>query len=225
MINKRIFEIDFLKVTAIILMIIFHFIYDLNEFVGLDINYQSSLWYWLGRVAAVLFIFLAGINSGFSKKPIKHGMIVFSCGMIITLVSLIMFKEEFVRFGVLHFLGISMMLFPLLKSLNNWILIIFALVTGILFSFDSFVYNTKIIIFLENIFGRPSFDYYPLFPYLSLFILGILVYKILYYKKKSIFNLYTKNKIIIFVSKHSLLIYLIHQPIILGIIFIIKYFI
>lgn len=223
MINRRIFEIDFLKVTAIILMIIFHFIYDLNEFVGLDINYQFGFWYWLGRVAAVLFIFLAGINSGFSKNPIKHGMIVFSCGMIVTLISLIMFKEEFVRFGILHFLGISMMLFPLLKRLNNGILIIFALVTGILFSFDTFIYNTKVIVFLENIFGRPSIDYYPLFPYLSLFILGILAYKSFYYKKKSIFNLYTKSKTILIISKYSLLIYLIHQPIILGIIFIIKY--
>lgn len=224
MANKRIFEIDFLKVTAIILMIIFHVIYDLNEFVGLDINYEYGFWYWVGRIAALLFIFLAGINSGFSKKSINRGFIVFCCGMVITLVSLIMFKNEYVRFGILHFLGISMILFPLLKRMNNWILLIIALIIGILFSFDTFIYDTKIIIFLENIFGEPSIDYYPLFPYLSLFIFGILIYKVFYYKRKSILNLYTQNKAISIISKCSLLIYLIHQPIILGVIFIIKYF-
>lgn len=225
MINKRIFEIDLLKVIAIVLMIAFHFVYDLNEFIGLNVNYDSGFWYWLGRIAAILFIFLAGINSGFSKNPIKRGIIVFGCGLIVTFASYLVFGDEYVRFGILHFLGISMILFPLLKRINNWLLLLIALVIGILFSFDTFIYNTKIIMFLENTFGKPSIDYYPLFPYLSLFILGILIYKIYYYKKKSILNLYTQSKIIAITSKYSLLIYLIHQPIILGIMMIIKYII
>lgn len=223
MVNKRIFEIDLLKVIAIIFMIVFHFIYDLNEFMGLDIIYESGFWYWLGRIAAFFFIFLAGINSGFSKNPIKRGMIVFGCGIIITLISFLVFKDYYVRFGILHFLGISMMISPFLKRINNWILLLIALVGGILFSFDTFIYNTKVIMFLENTFGKPSVDYYPLFPYLSLFILGILIYKIYYYKKKSIINLYTRSNIISITSKYSLLIYLIHQPIILGIMYLIKY--
>jgi len=56
--NRRIFEIDLLRTVAIILMIIFHIIYDLNEFAGIDINYKSGFWYWEGRVAALIFIFI-----------------------------------------------------------------------------------------------------------------------------------------------------------------------
>ena len=40
--NRRIWELDFFRAIAIILMVIFHIVYDLNEFVGLDIDYLSG---------------------------------------------------------------------------------------------------------------------------------------------------------------------------------------
>ncbi|MFA5603850.1 MAG: heparan-alpha-glucosaminide N-acetyltransferase [Bacilli bacterium] len=221
--NKRIFEIDILKLIAITSMIIFHLIYDLNEFVGLNVNYESGFWYFLGRMAAILFIILSGINSGFSKDIFKKGIVTLSFGLIVSVITFIIFNNQYVRFGILHFLGICMMLYPILKKLNTyWLLMLIFLIC---FGINTPIYNIEIFKFFDNIFGKASVDYYPLFPYVSLYIAGIVFNKVFYYKKVSIFNLYTKNKIIIAVSKNSLLIYLIHQPLILGIIFIISLFI
>jgi len=66
-------EIDLLRTVAMILMVVFHLVYDLNEFAGLDVNYWSGFWYWVGRAAAWTFIFLSGISSGFSRNTIKRG--------------------------------------------------------------------------------------------------------------------------------------------------------
>jgi uncharacterized membrane protein len=222
--NKRIFEIDLLKSVALILMILFHIIYDLNEFVSINLDYSSGFWYYVGRISAFLFIFLAGINSGFSHSPIKRGIVVFSFGIIVTITTYIFMKDLYVRFGILHFLGISMFLYPLFRKTNNFILFLLALLI-IIVSNVGLLDKMNLIVFLEGIFGGMSIDYYPLFPYLSIFIFGVLTYKLFYYKRKSIFNLNIKSKLVCFISKYSLIIYLIHQPIILGIIFLSKYII
>lgn len=222
MIDKRIFEIDFLKVTALIMMIVFHIVYDLNEFVGINIDYRVGFWYWIGKIAALLFIFLAGINSCFSSRPIKRGITVFLCGIGITIVTFIFLRGEYVRFGILHFLGVCILISPYLKKLNNWILLLIAVSIIMLVNFDV-LSNTNLIILLRNIFGgRPSIDYYPLFPYLSVFIFGIIAYKIFYCRKESIINWYSRSKILYMISKYSLSIYLIHQPIILGMIYLLN---
>jgi uncharacterized membrane protein len=217
--NERIFEIDFFKVIALILMIIFHTIYDLNEFVNIDLDYTSGLWYYIGKISAILFIFLAGINSGFSHNPLKRGIMVLSCGMIVTFTTFIFMNDLYVRFGILHFLGVSMILFPLLKRINNVILFLIAILIIVLSNIEIFN-NMNLIVFLRNTFGSMSIDYYPLFPYLSIFIFGILAYKLFYYKRKSILKLNTQSKLLYMISKYSLLIYLVHQLIILSIIFL-----
>jgi uncharacterized membrane protein len=224
MLNKRIFEIDLFKVIALILMILFHIIYDLNEFAHVNLDYSSGFWYYVGKISAFLFIFLAGINSGFSHKPIKRGIFVFSFGIIVTITTFLFMKDLYVRFGILHFLGISMLLYPLFKRINNFILFLLAILI-IIISNTGLLDQTNLVVFLRNVFGGMSIDYYPLFPYLSIFIFGVLSYKLFYYKRKSIFNLNIKSKLLCFISKYSLTIYLIHQPIILGIIFASKYLI
>lgn len=224
MLKKRILEIDVLKILAILLMIIFHIIYDLNEFVNIDVEYSSGMWYWIGKSAAFLFIFLAGINSGFSRHCVRRGVIVFSFGMLITLVTFIFFRSEYIKFGILHLLGVCMIMFPIIKRINKWALIAIS-ITILYLYFGHILDDSSFMLFFNNFFGGPSLDYYPLFPYSSLFILGAATYKSFYYKKISLFNKYTTNKIISFISRHALAIYLIHQPIILGIIFTIKLFI
>ncbi|MDD2518638.1 MAG: heparan-alpha-glucosaminide N-acetyltransferase [Bacilli bacterium] len=220
--NKRIFEIDILKIIAVALMVIFHLVYDLNEFLGLNVIYESGFWYFIGRISAITFIIISGINSGFSKDILKKGIMTFFVGMLISLITFFVFKGQFVRFGILHFLGVCMILYPILKKIDKWMLLMFTLI--ILFGINTSLYDIKIFIFFDNVLGKASVDYYPLFPYIGLYILGIFLYKVFYYKKLSILNLYTENKLIIFTSKQSLLIYLIHQPLILFIMYIINFF-
>jgi len=223
--NRRIWEIDFLRAIAIILMVIFHIVYDLNEFVGLDIDYLSGFWYWEGKTSALMFIFLAGISSGFSKNTVKRGIKILIFAMLITLVTYIFFREQYIRFGILHLLGTSMVLFPLLKKMNNILLFIsavFIVLTAI--SIKSILVDTSLLLPFGVMYrGFVTLDYYPISPYLSVFILGILAYKMYYYKGQSIFKFHYKNEYLSMISKSSLAIYLIHQPVLVGMAIVINF--
>lgn len=223
--NRRIWEIDFLRAIAIILMVIFHIVYDLNEFVGLDIDYLSGFWYWEGKTSALMFIFFAGISSGFSKNTVKRGIKVLIFAMVITLVTYIFFREQYIRFGILHLLGTSMILFPLLKKMNNILLLITAVfIVLAAISIKSTLVDTGLLIPFGVIYrGFATLDYYPISPYLSVFILGILAYKMYYYKGQSIFKFHYKNEYLSMISKNSLAIYLIHQPVLVGMAIVINY--
>jgi len=206
-------------------MVIFHIVYDLNEFVGLDIDYLSGFWYWEGKTSALMFIFFAGISSGFSKNTVKRGIKVLIFAMVITLVTYIFFREQYIRFGILHLLGTSMILFPLLKKMNNILLLITAVFIALAaISIKSTLVDTGLLIPFGVIYrGFATLDYYPISPYLSVFILGILAYKMYYYKGQSIFKFHYKNEYLSMISKNSLAIYLIHQPVLVGMAIVINY--
>ena len=223
--KERIWEIDLLRAIAIILMVTFHIVFDLNQFVDIDINYQSGFWYWEGKISALIFIFLAGISSGFSKNNVRRGIKVFAFAMAITLVTYIVFKEQYIRFGILHFLGISMILFSALKRMNNFFLVISALAVALAaIPMQTALGGTSLLLPLGVRYsGFSTVDYYPLSPYLSVFILGILAHKLFYYKKQSLFKFSYKNKHISGISRNSLTIYLIHKPVIILMIFLLKF--
>lgn len=221
--GKRYGEIDLLRATAIILMVLFHLIYDLGEFAGININYQDPFWFVIGKTSALLFIFLSGLASGFSRSPVKRGLKVLLLGMGITAVTYLAMKDMYVRFGILHYLGVTMILFPFLYSLSSPMLGVLAGFSALLgFWFKGIVLNTGIFLPLGLIYQEfGSIDYYPLFPYLSVTLLGMLAYRHLYARRnESLFALQLDSKPILWLSRNSLGIYLVHQPIILLIIFV-----
>lgn len=225
-IKNRIWEIDMLRFIAIVLMVIFHLIYDLNEFLNVNVDYEFGFWYYVGAISGVIFIFVSGISSGLSRNSFKRGLKVLGFGMIITIGTYFFDSSQYIRFGILHFLGVSMMLFPLLKKINNWALTITGIVS---FAAGKYIKTLTLKTFwlLPLGFtyeGYASYDYYPLLPYIFYFILGILCYKLYYYRKKSLFNFDLNIGIISKISKKSLTIYLVHQPVFIGIIYLLSLF-
>lgn len=213
----RIWEIDFLRGIAIILMTTFHIIFDLSDIYGLPINYRGGVIFYIGRTSAILFMLIAGVSCSFSKSNFKRGVKIFIIAMIITLVTQLYDASLGIKFGILHFFGISMMLSPLFIKLNKyWLLFIgtLALIAGALMSGvivqSQFLFPIGLI---SSTFS--SADYYPLFPWLGVFIYGIALGKILYHERNSLFKFSLKNNIVSFAGKHSLLIYVVHQPLIL----------
>lgn len=222
--ENRIWEIDFLRAAAIIVMITFHTVYDLEYFAGVKVNSESTVWAYIGNLSGLIFIFISGISSGFSRSSFKRGLKVFGYGMIITLATYIVDKGNYIRFGILHLLGISMMLFPLLKRLNKTFLIFLSAVSiGIGVYIDGLILNTKLLLPFGIMYPNfSSVDYYPIFPYIGVFIIGIIIYNTVYFEKRSIFRFNPRIPLVSVISGNSLMIYLLHQPIIVGIIMIIK---
>jgi Predicted membrane protein len=221
---NRIWEIDLFRTLAILLMVIFHLVFDLNNYAGLKIDYMSGFWYWEGKVSALIFIFLAGVSSGFSRNTIKRGIKVLVFAMVITAATYIFYKEQYIQFGVLHFLGTCMFLYPLLKKVNNKALFILAIASALAaIPAKSIMAGTRLFIPVGIRYnGFATLDYYPLLPYISVFMLGTITYKLFYYKKQSLFKFNYENKYISTISRNSLAIYLIHQPVIIAVIFAFK---
>lgn len=222
---KRIREIDIMRTFTMLLMVAYHIMYDLNNFAGLKISYDKPPLSIIGKLSALIFIFLSGISSGLSSKSHIRGITVFGCGMLVTLVTFVIFREGFVVFGILHLLGACMILsVPMRKASILFLGFLTVISAAAGWFFNSLTVETWALLPLGVTFNSfYSIDYYPLFPYISVFIIGVIYYKIFYRDRKSIFNLKPKNDIIERLSRNSLIIYLLHQPIILGIIYVVAF--
>ena len=125
---ERFWEVDALRGLAVIAMVAFHILFDLNYFAGYHFSIDSGILLLLGRFASVTFVFLAGLALTLSynkaaihmgqkdlfKKYLFRGLKIFGLGLIITAITYIFFPQEFIVFGVLHLIGISIILaFPL----------------------------------------------------------------------------------------------------------------
>lgn len=236
----RLWEIDFLRGIAIILMIIFHFIYDLNHFSVIYYKLWIGPFAYASSIIASVFVILVGIsltiyynkkNQHFSIQQIrlqlvKRGVKIFSLGMLITVVSYIIIPERFVIFGILHCIGVCIILsLPFLKytwqnlSLGSMI-IIFGLYLR-LFTFD-FSWLLPFGFLPPKYF---TIDYFPLLPWFGAILVGIALGNVLYPKGQRSIHLPDHSSVgifqkICFMGRHSLHIYFIHQPILISLIFL-----
>lgn len=140
--NDRIWELDALRGICILCVILIHLIFDLIYFIGLDLHLPA--WYvFVQQYGGVIFVVLSGCCATLGSRSFRRGCIVFSCGMLISLVTFGMYRlgmasrDVIVWFGVLHLLGVCMMLYPVYKKLPTQALAavgVVLVVTGYLIS-------------------------------------------------------------------------------------------
>lgn len=239
--EKRFEIIDELRGIAILIMILFHMLYQSNLWlnVGGDLI-NLSLIKILKLIAQFLFISISGICSEFSKDNYKRGLVCIYSGILITLITNILIPEEAITFGILHLLGCSIIIYEILRrKLLNYnsktLLFIFILLFIISFTMYYSGFLEKIIINIDcfnnmkekgllNFIGVRSSvfissDYFPIFPWIYLFFLGGIKGKIIINNSNRKYYFNKKNEILCFLGRHSLSIYLVHIPIILLIIY------
>jgi uncharacterized membrane protein len=222
--KSRIWELDFLRGIALLLMIYFHIIFDMKDIYGYNVSYSEGFNYLTGRAAGILFILIAGISCTLSRNNIKRALRILALAMVITVVTHLYSAEMGIKFGVLHFLGLSILMYPLLNNLNEHLLAILGTVILVLGSYISRLNTNFDYLFILGITSKKftSSDYYPLIPWLGIFIYGIILGKALYKEKRSAFNFQLKNDLISWLGRNTLYIYIIHQPVILIIIGLFK---
>ena len=167
---------------------------------------------------------IAGISCTLSRNNIKRALRILALAMVITVVTHLYSAEMGIKFGVLHFLGLSILMYPLLNNLNEHLLAILGTVILVLGSYISRLNTNFDYLFILGITSKKftSSDYYPLIPWLGIFIYGIILGKALYKEKRSAFNFQLKNDLISWFGRNTLYIYIIHQPVILIIIGLFK---
>ena len=228
--------LDGIRGIVLLSMIAYHFSWNMVYMYG-------AKWAWYRSRGAYIwqqsicwtFIILSGFCWSMGKRHLKRGLLVFGGGLLVTAVTLAVMPQNRVVFGVLTCIGSSMLLLiPLerfLKKIPGEI--------GVAVSFALFVFTRNInrgylgfekwnLVALPGnwyrnlltaYLGMPamnfySTDYFSLIPWFFLFVTGYFLYVVC--KKRGVLQCgfwQRKMPFFDFLGKHSLWVYLLHQPV------------
>ena len=227
-------KLDYIRALAVILMIFFHLNYILVEIFSINfLNHFPIFWRIIQVFWWFLFIFIAWFSFYLSsekykkevnKKYIKITLRLFILALLISFFTYIFIPSQFISFWILHFFALWFLLLLIFKNFWYYNLII-AIILFILWFYFPIITEYKYLIFLWIVYKWfYSADYYPIIPYFSYMLFWLIFAKYLSQKNKlSIFYSDSNTRfsnILSFIWKHSLLIYIIHTPIIYAIIYI-----
>ncbi|KKR08183.1 MAG: hypothetical protein UT36_C0008G0023 [Candidatus Peregrinibacteria bacterium GW2011_GWF2_39_17] len=220
-------------------MIIFHAAFDLTFFKMVNFDMRQGIWIILARFVQLTFIITTGMTMvlAFQKRnkvpevwirwALRHAIILMGWGMVITFITWIFFSDQAVKFGVLHFYAVASILSLSLLRLKYWnsVLGLFIIL------FSTFISQVPVtsewllpVGFLQIDFS--SFDYFPLFPWFGVFLQGVAFGFWFYDQKWREFLAFGSRiplkvrHIFEFLGRRCLLIYLIHQPLLVGILWL-----
>jgi len=232
----RIWEIDFLRGLAILLMVGYHLLYDLGDFVGLQkfLGFSTDLtasgWILAQNFFAGLFVVISGISSNLSRNNFRRFLKFLVVAILITAVTYLFDKSSAILFGIIHCLSASVLIYillfqksrPLVRAIWGVLILITSFFLPLLRKVPSLSSNWLLPV------GFPppnfaSFDYFPLIPWLGVFLLGTALGQWLYAEKKSLIRRPLPKTFINWCGRHSLWIYLLHQPIIIGLLYLLGY--
>lgn len=222
--TKRIHQIDLARGVGIILMVIFHFFVNLDLLGFMQINLWEPPIIYLAIPIQVLFIVSTAFtlqltaHKGIPRR-IKHALKLAFWAMLITAITWLIYQEQAVKFGILHFYSAAILFsLPILK--NKWLPVLLAIPMLIATPFLAEIPAQSTWLFPLGITqpGFASLDYFPLFPWLGVFWMGLTAAHLILPK----LNSRSHSKHLEWIGRYSLHIYLVHQPILFGGLWLLK---
>lgn len=230
--SQRLQSVDALRGLAIALMIAYHFCYDLTYFGFARFDFFNDP-FWLHSRTFILSLFLlvAGISlslatrDGVRPRPyLKRLGIIAGCAALISVTSYLMFGPRWIFFGVLHFIAVASVLgLAFVRRPRT------ALLCGI------------VLIALDRVFAHPLFDqtalqwlglmthkpptedYVPLIPWFGAVLIGIALGHA--FRPRTARPLHSDAapaRLLAIAGRHSLLIYMLHQPLLMALLWAAK---
>lgn len=212
----RIDELDSLRATALVMMLVLNFVTDLNHF-GIMNTETGDQWWWMARIAASLFVGISGVSYflahrleyDFTKTSGRTQRLIF-WAFVITIITYIFEPSAYVRFGVLHLLALaSIVAFPVARKPE------FALGIGLILLIIPLSSNSNLVWLGLRETGFIAVDYFPLNPWLGIFFIGLALASRIYPEGKPLTEIQWPEKWLWF-GRNTLTIYVIHQPILIG---------
>ena len=224
--RPRIWELDALRGVCILGMVIVHLIYDLVELCCIVHWRYPPGFLFLQHWGGTVFFVISGICVTRSRRCLRRGLLVLGCGMLCTAVTAGMYLFGFVDrsiliyFGVLHCLGCCMLLWPAVQKLPTFTLFFICLAVIAIGLYFRTVTPASTLLFMPLGILAPGFissDFFPLLPYWGFFLLGSILGRFLYSQGTTRFPQIQADRqpfsAACFLGRHSLLIYLLHQPV------------
>jgi uncharacterized membrane protein len=227
--------VDAARGVAIAMMVVYHLMYDLDYFGGYDIEATSGFWARFADATAGTFLFLVGVSLAISYsrasaarpgrslfgKYLLRGIRILAYGMVLTVVFLV-FGMGVVAFGILHLIGVSIILaYPLLKyRYANLFLGLSIIAVGVYVRIEGFSSESPWLlpfgVVPENLVMP---DYRPLLPWFGVVLLGLFAGNALYGNGRRPALFADKAPVaanpLLPLGRNSLFLYLVHQPILI----------
>ena len=240
--RQRVHGMDELRGFLILFVVLYHLLYDLAVLFPVGIDWMFSPW--MNRLRDLFtgtLIVISGVSCLYSRSNLRRGLRTFGLAIGLTLVTAVFLPSQLILFGILHFFGAAMMLYPLLrrglKRIPTWPGVFGGLVLylftkeiyygtvgfgPIQFTVPAFLYDHWFTYPLGfRCAGVSSADYYPLLPWIFLFVAGSFLGRVIQAGRFPQGFYRSHCPALAWLGRHTLAIYLIHQPVFYGVLYLI----
>jgi len=228
---KRILALDLYRALGVILMVIFHFTYDLHHFGFSEVD-TTRVTFWIYLRTFIVAIFMSAVGMSLytvytkpfnTKKYVRRLAMLGVASGVISLVTYFMFPTTWIYFGVLHMIFVASLIGPVFVKKPNISGALGLLIIGV-YLLDYRMHPLFEI--LQEPLHLPighTEDLAPFIPWFGVVLLGLFMmhHKVL---KKMVLPSHKSLEKIAILGRHSLLIYLVHQPILFAVLGILDYF-
>jgi uncharacterized membrane protein len=224
----RVPEVDSMRGIAFVAMAIYHFCFDLRYFGFLRADLEHD-WRWITARTLILstFLLVAGVSAVLADRQHPGGTswrwlarigVIAAAALAVSAGSYLMFPQTWIWFGVLHAIAVSLLIArPLLRrpalAAAAGVAII---VTGV--ALQNAAFDNRTLGWLGFMTAKPpTEDYVPLFPWTGVLLLGIAAGHALVRMRFVVLAPLSRAPAVLgFLGRHSLAVYLLHQPILIG---------
>ncbi len=234
---------DTLRGLTLLSMIAYHGCWDMVYILGADWPwYQSSGAYLWQQSICWTFILLSGFSFSLGRRHWRRGWLVFGCGAVVTAVTLVVMPGQEIWFGVLTLLGSCMLLGALLERplgrvpagaglvLSAALFVLTRSVNRGYLGFEGLrlaalpgaLYRNMATAYLGFPFpGFRSTDYFSLVPWLFLFLTGYFLFRLTGQRLAAAPDL-GRCAPLEALGRRSLLVYMLHQPVLYGLTMVLR---
>ena len=236
---ERFDRLDALRGAAIVWMAAFHFSFDLNH-AGLLWPVQNFYAdpFWTGQRMAIVssFLFCAGLGQAVAMEGLQEGAglaarftarfwrrwaQVAGCALLVSLGSALMFPRSWISFGVLHAIALMLIVLRLAAPLGRWLWPLGALALLLPFSLQNPFFDSRLTNWVGLTTHKPvTEDYVPLLPWLGVMLWGLAGGRWLLANRRGVLAgaLPALFRPLAVLGRWSLLFYMLHQPVLIGLV-------
>lgn len=234
--SPRVALVDALRGFAVAQMVVYHFIYDLNYFGFVRVRMLIDQ-PWVGWRTAIVtqFLLLVGVSlvlrtrykpawSDFWRRWVQ----IAAAAALVSAGSWLMFGPRFIWFGILHFIAVALILVRLVVPLGVWNLALGCAALAAWLLFADAAFNAAPLSAIGFVTQKPrTEDYVPLFPWIGVVLIGAgaaaLWARRGFALAPALVSLNrSPPRLLMLLGTWALTVYLIHQPLLMGILWLVR---
>jgi len=236
-------RLDALRGAAMLWMTLFHLCFDLSYFGWWRQDFRGDAFWTLQRTGIVaLFLWCAGMGQALAwhaqlpnRRFLARWCQIACCAALVSAGSYVLFPRSFIYFGVLHGMAVMLLLVRPLRGAGKylWGLGLLALLSpwgaawllsGPLSNWAA-IFNSRVLNGLGWITRKPDTeDYVPIFPWLGVLCWGLAcgIWVLRHRPAWLTGPLWRGAQPLAILGRYSLGYYMLHQPVMLGILWLLK---